>query len=902
MNHLEVIYREPFSLGSPKVFRFPVGVTVEQMVDGLPLPETFKSNGVARINDHDVPRALWGAVRPKATTGDLVPVTMTFHAPVRGGGGDNGGGGGGKDILQTVAALAIVVAASFVSGGGLAPALGTAFSAGTIGATALAAGVSLAGSLLLSAFTPSPVLPRAGKSKEGDQLTPASLTGNVLSANGPIPRVIGTRNIYPPLGAEPYVYNDSQNEFVEAFYILAGPHDLSNIKIDGTDIDNMSDVEYETREGWDTDTPITLITQQAKTDAANFEMSHFVVTPDDEGVVNSDFPAKATADNKPVFHTFVSGDSPDRVTFDLFLPEGLNKRGDTTNDVRVPFRLMFGPVGGSTYIAPDLHYVASTLSQRRLTIEFVWGSPPGVLTDQQTAGWVDALHFAVGNVDVTAGSETPSWQAESYFNNPDTTRNKAFNVDLNNDKATIYLDPAIYPKGQYEFHIKRGNTIIDQNYVASTGLYNGSALDFFALDANALHVTRRFMADSVYIRQFVSVWDEHPVGRAGFAIIAVRARNRKIEKLSVEASGYVQDWTGSAWTNWAITSNPAPHYRDVLTGNLNYDALPTTLVDDTGLVDWRTNCATNGYTCDMIVEGSTAGEVLTKIAACGYARPYQSEIWGVIQDKDRSADSPVQVFSPRNSRGFKFKKAFARLPDGVRANYIADSYDNRQEQLIVYRNAAVEPDFRKLEQLSYVGITDPAKVKARAQFDMDQLIHRSTFYEMEVPIESIRCRRGDLIGVQHDILYTQSGFGRIVSVSLDVGGDVDGITLDSEVTITSEDDMHTLTDMHSVSNMHLIGTNTGIAIRLTDGTVELYQPSNADGVTTDLTFSPSIPYATVAAGPFDSGAVPEIDTGCLVVVGLVGREYERFLVSRIDPQGDMTATMTMVDEAPEIWS
>ena len=327
MDHIQGIYREPFSLKHPQVFRIPYGQNIEQIVSSLPLPTDFLGSGVVTINGSAVPRAVWALVKPKTRTADNNPVDLAFHMPAAGGGA---GGGDGKDILATVASLALTVATGFIAGGGLAGIFGSAFGAGTFGATALAAGVSLAGSLLLGGLISPPVSSTKSSSFDRpDDLTPASLTGNILAANGPIPRVVGTRRIFPPLAAEPFFYYENDNEYVEAVYALAGPHDLSDIKIDGSLVASADDVEVETREGWDSDTALTVATRQSTINVSQIELSRHIVDTEDRANLNPDLSPSTAV---PVWHGMTTGDSPNEVQLQLFFAEGLSRDASNTDE------------------------------------------------------------------------------------------------------------------------------------------------------------------------------------------------------------------------------------------------------------------------------------------------------------------------------------------------------------------------------------------------------------------------------------------------------------------------------------------------------------------------------------------------------------------------------------------
>ena len=70
--------------------------------------------------------------------------------------------------------------------------------------------------------------------------------------------------------------------------------------------------------------------------------------------------------------------------------------------------------------------------------------------------------------------------------------------------------------------------------------------------------------------------------------------------------------------------------------------------------------------------------------------------------------------------------------------------------------------------------------------------------------------------------------------------------------------------------------------------------SNATGQSDTLTLDPAVAVETIDGRP-------AIDAGCLVVAGAIGREYRRLIVSEIRNGKGLTAQLTLVDEAPQIW-
>ena len=89
------VYREPFSLGAPRFARLPDGLSLLGLRRSMPgLPEGFDDHGVICVNGVEAPRALWGAIKPKASVTEV-----TFHMPPR------GGEDGAKNILSIVASI-----------------------------------------------------------------------------------------------------------------------------------------------------------------------------------------------------------------------------------------------------------------------------------------------------------------------------------------------------------------------------------------------------------------------------------------------------------------------------------------------------------------------------------------------------------------------------------------------------------------------------------------------------------------------------------------------------------------------------------------------------------------------------------------------------------------------------
>ncbi|MES2753774.1 MAG: hypothetical protein V4659_03840 [Pseudomonadota bacterium] len=883
------VYREFGSL-RPEVAYLPEGLTLADLRASMScLPHDFDARGVICINGRRVERSAWRMIRPKPSLHG-VPIEVTFHAPPLGGGG---GKEGGKNILALVAGIALTALTGFVAGGGLALKLGfsaSLFGAGTIGATLAAAGVGLVGSLLISALVPPPTIP-TGKTIQN--AGPASAEGNVLEPNGPIPRVLGSRKVFPPLACEPLTYFDGGDEVVEAVYVLAGPHQISDIRVGAAPIASLTDVEFETREGWPGDPRITMTRRQGRTEQRNVELRGHTVDANDGVTLES--PTGDFTVALPQRMTVATRAAPDEQWLHLVLPAGLNKNASDSNRLRVPVRLRIRQVGAASWIdLPELHFSAATPRQIRTTIKLIWTadattSPSAAVTE----GWVEAR---VSTPAQTISPASPAWAADAYFDdgagasymttaNLGTTR--VDHVILNRYTAAFYLDAAIFPRGRYEIEIVRGATVQNSDYSSAGYSVGGSVYDLFGYSGTPATIpqTRNGVSDSLVLVRSVSVWNDHPLPGGDLATIAVRARNRQLEQVSCIAGGYVPDWDGTDWRVWTVTDNPAPHLRDIYAGRQNLDPVPLDVIDNAGLVAWRTACAALNYKVNALIEDASVDDAARIVASCGYAKPYMSEVWGVVRDFDRSAEVPVQIFTPRNSSGFQWTKAFNRVPEGFRVNFRDAAQDYEQRQITVFR-PGVSSDTGRLEQLTYEGLVTEAQVTAKALYDQAQSDRRNTFYSLDAPAEAIVCRRGSLVGVQHDSLSAWTGSGRIIDVTINSSGLVTAIRLDNSVPIAGASDMHATTDLHAVADMHALGGKTGVAIRRA-GSRTIHAVSNAAGETDLLTF----------ASPISAAGLSE---GVLCATGPLGTEVERLIVFAITPKEDLTATLTLVAEAPGI--
>jgi len=878
------VYRESFA-DVPVSLSLPQGLTVAEMVARMPTANDFADRGTVTINGNVILPNVWHVVRPKPET------VVTMHLPAAGGGDE-----GGKAVFAFVASLALTVAAGWIVGGGLKTASGW-FAAGSISATVLAGAVSLVGSLILSSLIAPPVETRDSERQRRNPDN-ASAEGNVLEPNGSVVRVVGERKVFPPFAAEPFTYFSGPDEIVEAAYILAGPHRIEDIRVGAASVEDAG-VEYEVREGWPGDRDITLVTRQSFTESPQDEVRAHIVSDSDNRTLDDQIQGGVT---QALPQVYVMGTrlEPDEHQFQIAFPQGLFKQNNTSaNPIlrRVPVRLRMRRRGEVTWRnLPELHFQAADIGLIRATIRFEWVDTITVGAEVAGGawGWVEARRSCAGQ---TIEPVSAQYNADPYFgttgqawmNSSNIATTGVVAVGMDRYTCTIQLRRADFPPGIWEIEIKRGASFNPADYSASAYTVSGVVWDFYGYQGSSTGVIvqeRGNVSDALYLVRSVSIWNENPLPTKDFAVIAIRARNRKVERLSCLAGGYVLDWDGVGWRNWTVTSNPAPHLRDIWTGRLNVDPIDPDDIDQAAILAWRTRCITEGYTCNALIQGSTVQEAAQIVAACGYASPRLSDKWGVAIDYDRSAESPVQIFTPLNSSNYGWTKAFARVPDGFRVTFDDEDRDYVTDQEIVLRPGN-SWDTTKIEQTRYEGLTNRADVIKRAQYDQSIPVYRSCYHTFEASAESIICQKGDLIGVVHETLDETVGFARVVNLTFNGSGNVTGLVLDASMPTFGVGGFSTITNMTTVADVAMIGQTAGIAVRRTDGSI----------FTAGVTVSGATVTLTTPVAPAG------IEPGCMVSYGRLGMEFLRLVVYSVKPKDqDFTATITAVDEAPELFN
>lgn len=903
---LPVVYAPtPFARSGRFEF-LPQGLSLAEIAARMDVPGWFLDHGEILINGEPVARQWWPHVRPRADREIMVTLRVRLGNP-------GGGGGGQKNVATIVATVALIAAATAISYGALGPAglalLGPAFAAGGTGATATALAVTVIGSLAIHALALPAVKPP--KRDNADEQRGANIGANVIDPDGSVDRVVGTYKVFPKMVAPPWIEIVKDDEIAEGVYALSGPHKWEDIRVDNVPAAEIAGLHVETREGWDNDVPLGMIQRYGRMDTPQIEITQHKVDATNSDLLDDHWTPEI---DLPLWHSQVTrlnsdGESPDEIHLHLLFPQGLYNTLDDTQLVTVAVRLRMRILGTSAWInLPEVHIFDLRRTPIRVTIRLVWGDPYGP-DDGGFSGLYPAFFTNIPNQTTLTPSDVGAWDADASW--PHGAGVKVTDrVRKSGHLYSIFLDPAVFPLGnRWEVSVKRSAAFKfldfdNTNYqiagvVYSLFDYRTESGGFGTTIAKINYKQVNNPSNCVWMR-FGCLWNQAPVRRPGFALLGVRGLNVNIQRVSALASGYVRDYDSGpgTWTKWTTTSNPAPHFRDVAVGELVDDPLPEPALDDPQMIAWRTKCAANDWTADLVLSGDDARNALSRLASCGRARWYQADKLSVVIDYDRSAEAITQLFTPINSNNFRWEKVLGKRPDGLILNWIDRLNDYQTGRpIVVLRDGVAEEDAALFETVTVEKI-DQDKVEAEGAYMLKAREARDIVYYGDVDFEGLIARNGDLVGIAHDTVAEHSQSARITAINLNGGGNVESLDLDAKVAVRWSEALFDQADLFVLSDLFHAGENTGAAIQLKHGGVRVeplaHGATGAPGTGVQTDEIQTIIFATPFAPP--SGLA--LDR--VVAIGRLSHERIDLVIKEITRGRDETATLAMLDVANEI--
>jgi hypothetical protein len=327
MNGARVI-AQPYLDGGTRLDAIaPMGSTIADIV-GIAIPgapEPVLPHVRVTIGETVIPRELWAQVRPKPTTIVVVRVVP-----------------GNRGALRAALSIAVGVAALAVGQVWVAPLVATAYGAA---AGAIAGGLATGTTLLAGTFLINSLVPIRADQASGAGVAQSPTYGiqgfrNVANPDGVVPCVLGRTRFAPPYGALPYTESTGGETYLRALFLVGyGPVVISDIRLGDTPIDNFKEVEYEVREGWPSDTPVTLYPSQVLEERLSIDLN------------------KTYADTFGPHTRFTASDA-EEASIDISFPNGLF--------------WMHTAVSGSTSVTTPLPLTVTIRIRMRLNGEGAW--------------------------------------------------------------------------------------------------------------------------------------------------------------------------------------------------------------------------------------------------------------------------------------------------------------------------------------------------------------------------------------------------------------------------------------------------------------------------------------------------------------------------------------------------
>lgn len=808
------------------------------------------------LDDRLIPEAYWERLRPPA--GHLIVVRVV---PT--------GSETGKNILRIVALIGVAIAAAFVP-----PVLG--FAAGTIGFAAVAGAIGVLGALAVNALIPPPGRQLADLSGTRVEESPAlSITGtrNSINLYGPVPQVLGKHLLYPPMAALPFTEVQGNDQYLRLLFCCGyGPLLMSQFKIGETPLEQFTGVEMEVRFGYPNDPPLTLFI-----DSAHEESLSILLT------------------QAAGFQSRVSHPKATELSVDVTFPNGL-VRFDTAGNPQhhlVEIQVEYRAAGTTEWIGVnsspptraqgttalggnrDLSFVAVNpgFNGNNILIGIDTGLDPGF---PRTAvvfsnGFVTAIGVPVADVDSALDVMARVMAAASHL-------------------VTVTLAPGSDGTGlfqgieSFQLQLQGGTDSIESLEIMDNrvGQVRRSLRWHVAEGTYDVRVARitadstdNLIRDQVYWTTLRTISHTIPITKPGFAMVAMRIKatdqlNGTIDQFNLVAESIVPDWDG-AQGRWIAraTSRPASLYRHVLLGPANPRPVTLARLDEPSLTEWHAANVVAKQEFNAVIDyQTTTFELLQKIAAAGratFAMP--NGRYGVVRDVPDQI--PVQVFSPRNSWGFRGHKIYVDYPHALKIRFIDRNQNWKQTERVVYDDGYSEANATRFEDMEFIGVTDPEQVWRDGRYFLAVGKLRPETYELSADAEGLVCTRGSLVQVVHDVPLWGVGAARVAHTTLDGLNRAVSVTIDDPVTLLA-DRAYT------------------VRYRRNDGQQIVQEIQTVAGEQATLTF-------TV---PIAESLVPQV--GDLLTVGETIQESVPLLVKAIEFGPDLSAKLTLVDYAPGV--
>ena len=572
-----------------------------------------------------------------------------------------------------------------------------------------------------------------------------------------------------------------------------------------------------------------------------------------------------------------------RLQIDTFI-----KSDSASARIRVPVRLRCRAKGSDDpwFNFPEIHYIGRDVSTSLKEIKLRWDANFG---EDGAGGSVQASFFQrvpPATYPLSDGSTGDQWQAHAHFVGG-APLVSVVNMQGRRNSIRITLTEEVFPKQEYEWEIVRGIALgaADLNsssYTMSAGIVNSLFKARFTSAKWNVPTDQGAYVGRISVPLATTIVARQPCQRPNTALLAIAAKSQSVRGVTALASRYVRDWDGEGWNTLVTTHNPATHYRQVLFDYLRYHGIDTSLIVEDQFVAWRQECSDRGYEVSAVFAGQSVQDVLAAIATAGYARPRFSDGFGIDWFRDRSAERPVQTFSPRNA-SISVEWISGEKPIGIRATFQNAERNYVDDEIQI--NNPFYVNMSGYDPREYNSIAKPALVERRAYFDILQSFYQQRrAWIVEAPIEGLICDRGDLVGIVTDLNDDANSGARIRKVL-----DSATFTYDQEILTESTSSIFDIENVFDPADIFLTGEQS----------VVLVSTPNGSEMRTIVAADPQPEGWTIRVDqPFSSTDI----AGAHFTIGPISRFMSRCVVSDVIRKGEERAQLVLVDEAPEIWT
>lgn len=841
----------------------PLGASVLDIVnEQVPFNIRKYTAVVVTINGDVILDTDWHRVRPKLGTIVNIKVVPT-------------GGGGGKNPLAAILSIAVMVAAPYIGamygttlglsvmGNGVLTAGQTTFFNSIV-----AAGFSIVGRMAINALVPPPKPTRAVTNPSESPTMFIEGARNSLNPYGVVPVNLGKNRMFPLQCAKPYTETNGDDQYSRQLFTwgFGNAVRITDLKLGDTPLTNFTDFEIEHVLDGTLHQGTTIYSNRVSQNNQN------VLLEEVDGFTTRSFPPNA-----------------DEGIVDITFPQGLcqfasnGKRQSRTVEVEVQFSEVGSGVWsvGNSYKSVD----ASNIS---FSVPAALGVTTFHVYININSGQVSTYNSPQNNRDFIYLSEVVISRTKPVFSPivqtltvKDRRPSGVFGVNIENagDFLPTYVSPSV-------INIAAGGIRSTfTNFTASTAEAVRRSIRFVFPTKGDYEVrvrrvtpdtTDEKIIDKVFLSAVKTVEYVNPVNLSGLCGAALYIRgtdqmNGVVEELNGIVETAIPDYIADS-EEWIenFTSNPASIYRYVLQGQCNAKPLPDDQIDISALEDWHTYCAENGYTYNRVIDyDASVDDILRDVAAAGCATP------AVVDGKrsiviDRAKDDIVQIVTPRNSWNYSGEMLYPEMPHAFRVQFRNADKGYLMDERIVYDDGYNASNATLFEQLEFHSCTNAQLAWKMGRRFLATARLRPESHSFMMDFENLVAMRGDRIKLEHDIPLIGVGDARIKEVMIDSGGFVTGLIVDDEMALPMGGQFYT-------------------RIRLSDGTQLYKQLSNVGNTTT---------YQLDFLTPFDD-FVPEV--GDLLYVTVSGGELD-LIITKIEPQNDLTAKITCLNYAPEIFT